>query len=155
MEQFELHYQPKIDLCSRTVVGCEALIRWPHPEPGLESPASFISVAEQTGLIVPIGEWVIREACRQYVAWRNDGVPSVPIALNVSAAQLGRSNVLAFIRDTLREFAIPPEALEIEITEGTLLNCSDDLVTDLQALHAAGLGLALDDFGTVSRRSDT
>jgi diguanylate cyclase (GGDEF)-like protein len=147
-QQFELHYQPKIDLRSRQVVGCEALIRWPHPERGLQSPASFIPVAEQSGLIVPIGEWVIREACRQYVAWRNDGVRNVPIALNVSAAQFRRSNVLAFIRDTLREYAIPPEALEIEITEGMLLNCSDDLVTDLQALRAAGVGIALDDFGT-------
>ncbi len=147
-DQFSLYYQPKIDLRTRRVVGCEALIRWRHPEHGFQSPAKFIPVAEQTGLIVPIGEWVIREACRQYATWRNDGVAVVPIAINVSAAQFTRSNVLDFIESTLNEFDVPPRALEIEITESMLLVCSDDLIAKLQALHSAGIGIALDDFGT-------
>ena len=147
-DQFELHYQPKIDLRTNRVAGCEALIRWHHPQRGYQSPATFIPVAERTGLIVPIGEWVIREACRQYAAWRSDGVASVPIAINVSAAQFARSDIFAFIETTLKEFDLPPHALEIEITEGMLLVCSDDLITKLQKLHSVGIGIALDDFGT-------
>ncbi len=147
-EHFELHYQPKIDLRTRKVVGCEALLRWQHPQSGSQSPATFVPVAEQTGLIVPIGEWVIREACRQYAAWRNEGVANVPIAINVSAAQFSRSNVSDYIEAALKDFDIPPWALEIEITEGMLLVCSDDLIAKLQALHCAGIGIALDDFGT-------
>lgn len=146
-DEFTLHYQPKIDLRSDGVVGCEALIRWKQGERGM-TPGEFIPIAERSGMIVPMGEWVIREACRQYSAWRAAGLTPVPIALNISAAQFARSDVLAFLRERLEEFDLPPQALEIEITEGMLLEISDELIASLQGIQAAGIGIALDDFGT-------
>jgi diguanylate cyclase (GGDEF)-like protein len=146
-EQFELHYQPKIDLASDRVVGAEALIRWSHPELGMQSPARFIPIAERTGLILPIGEWVIRQACRQYAEWRRAGIDVVPIAVNVSAVQFARSDMSATISRALLEFQVPPSALEIEITEGMLVDCTDELIAQLQAIRKMGVGIALDDFG--------
>jgi diguanylate cyclase (GGDEF)-like protein len=147
-EQFELHYQPKIELSSGHVVGAEALIRWRHPELGMQSPARFIPIAERTGLIVPIGEWAFRRACRQYVEWRTAGSAVVPIAVNVSALQFERSDVCAMISRALADFELPGHALEIEITEGMLVDCSDELIAELQNIRDIGVGIALDDFGT-------
>ncbi|MDQ2857518.1 MAG: GGDEF and EAL domain-containing protein [Candidatus Eremiobacteraeota bacterium] len=146
--QFALHYQPKVEARSGRVIGAEALIRWNHPELGFQSPADFIPIAERTGLIVPIGQWVIREACRQSQRWRRAGMAGVPIAVNVSSVQFARSQVLQTLREALVEFDVPPGGLEIEITEGTLADCSDGLITELVAIRALGVGIALDDFGT-------
>jgi diguanylate cyclase (GGDEF)-like protein len=147
-DQFALHYQPKIELSSGHVVGVEALLRWNHPELGLQSPARFIPIAERTGLIVEIGEWVLREACRQYSEWRRNASPLVPIAVNVSAVQFARSNVFATISRAIAEFDVPAEAIQIEITEGLLVDCTDELIAELRNIRALGIGIALDDFGT-------
>jgi diguanylate cyclase (GGDEF)-like protein len=147
-EQFELHYQPKINITSGAVVGVEALLRWNHPELGLQSPARFIPIAERTGLIIQIGEWVFREACRQYSEWRRSAVPLVPIAVNVSAVQFARSDVFRTISRALAEFDVPPAAIQIEITEGLLVDCTDELIAELRRIRDLGIGIALDDFGT-------
>lgn len=146
--QFQLHYQPKVEARSGRVIGAEALIRWNHPDLGFQSPVDFIPIAERTGLIVPIGHWVIREACRQAQAWRRAGMAVVPIAVNVSSVQFARSQMSDTIRQALAEFGVPPGGLEIEITEGTLAHCTDGLIAELAAIRALGVGIALDDFGT-------
>jgi diguanylate cyclase (GGDEF)-like protein/PAS domain S-box-containing protein len=146
--EFELHYQPKIDLVKRKVVGCEALIRWNHPTFGFQAPGRFIPIAEQSGLIVPIGAWVIEEACRQYVAWRDAGVPVVPIAVNVSAVQFARADVFALIASTMESTGAAAGSLDIEVTESLFIDCSRELVATLQNIHRLGVEIGLDDFGT-------
>jgi diguanylate cyclase (GGDEF)-like protein/PAS domain S-box-containing protein len=146
--EFELHYQPKVDLAGWRVIGCEALIRWKHPSFGFQAPGRFIPVAEQSGLIVPIGAWVIEEACRQYVAWREAGVPVVPIAVNVSAVQFARSDVFETIANAYAASGAPAGALDIEVTESLFIDCSSELVATLEKIHALGVEIGLDDFGT-------
>ncbi len=147
-EEFELHYQPKIDLASRRVIGCEALIRWNHPTFGFQAPGRFIPMAEQSGLIVPIGAWVIKEACRQWVAWRDAGVDPVPIAVNVSAVQFARCDVFEVIASTMETTGAPAGSLDIEVTESLFIDCSSELVATLQNIHRLGVEIGLDDFGT-------
>jgi diguanylate cyclase (GGDEF)-like protein/PAS domain S-box-containing protein len=146
-DQFELHYQPQVDLRSGRIVGCEALLRWNHPVDGRQSPANFIPLAEQSGLIVPIGRWAMYEACRQYVAWRTDGLPPIPISVNVSVVQFTRSSVLELISHALQTSGAPPAAIEIEITETVLADCSDRFVEELEAIRRLGVRIQLDDFG--------
>lgn len=147
-KQFVLHFQPKVDLNTGRIVGAEALIRWQHPEHGIVPPAEFIPLTEETGLIVPIGEWVIRTVCAQQAAWLRDGIPIVPIALNLSALQFREGNVLEIVRDALSEHAIEPGWLELELTESLVMHNPDDAQKAMHAFRDLGLSLSLDDFGT-------
>lgn len=147
-EEFVLHYQPQIDLTSGRLVGMEALIRWEHPERGLIPPDRFISVAEETGLICPIGEWVLRTACAQNRSWQLLGLPPLRIAVNLSACQFQQASTVNSIAQILSETGLEPEHLEIEITESTAMTDVQFTVGILQQLQAMGIHIALDDFGT-------
>ncbi len=146
--EFLLHYQPQIDLAAGRVVGVEALIRWESPELGMVSPGKFIPVAEASGLIVPIGAWVLNQACRQNRAWQCAGLPEVPIAVNLSALQFTRGDLLATVEDALEHSGLPPHCLELELTESILIRDADTTLKTLQRLKALGVRLSIDDFGT-------
>ncbi|MHB1245632.1 MAG: putative bifunctional diguanylate cyclase/phosphodiesterase [Sulfuriferula sp.] len=143
-----MHYQPKIDLHSGTMVGVEALIRWQHPELGLLLPAQFVPIAEDCGLILPIGRWVLREACLQARAWQDAGLPPIIVAVNTSALEFRAKDFLEYLHVTLEEAHLEPRYLELELTESVLMR--DAAATDfvLHALADLGVKLAIDDFGT-------
>jgi EAL domain-containing protein (putative c-di-GMP-specific phosphodiesterase class I) len=145
--EFLLHYQPQIDLASGAIIGAEALIRWQHPEWGLVPPAEFIPLAEETGLIFPIGQWVLTEACAQARAWREAGHP-LRVAINLSGRQLAQKGCAAEIERAIGEQRLAREALELEITESLLMQDLDQTATTLAALAALGLTITMDDFGT-------
>jgi len=145
--QFVLHYQPKLDVISGEIVGAEALIRWQHPDKGLLAPTAFIALAEETGLIVPIGAWVINAVCAQQAIWIAEGLHAVPIAVNVSAVQLSK-DFLNTVRAALSKHSISGKLLELELTESALMNNEYQAVEVMQGLRELGSGLALDDFGT-------
>ncbi|MDR7375905.1 diguanylate cyclase (GGDEF)-like protein [Rhodoferax ferrireducens] len=147
-QQFVLHYQPKVDLGTGQIIGAEALIRWQHPERGMVSPAEFIPLAEETGLIGPIGAWVIRTVCAQQAAWLRDFLPVVPIALNLSALQFRESNILEVVREALTEYALDPTWLELELTESLVMQDPEGAEKTLRSFRGLGLSLSLDDFGT-------
>jgi diguanylate cyclase (GGDEF)-like protein/PAS domain S-box-containing protein len=147
-KEFRLHYQPKVLLASGAMTGMEALLRWEHPVRGMVSPAEFIPALEDTGLIVPVGDWVIEEARAQLRKWTLDGLQPVPIAVNLSAKQFRRRDLDKVIRALLAEQGIPPQLLELEITESCLMDDPRDAVRQLQALREAGLTISVDDFGT-------
>ncbi|MDD2758665.1 MAG: EAL domain-containing protein [Methylomonas sp.] len=146
--QFILHYQPQIDLTTGGVLGVEALVRWDHPVEGLMPPGRFIGIAEQNGLIVDIGQWVLHEACRQAVAWERAGLPPMVVAVNVSAVQFRRGNFEQVLRSALDGSGLAPRNLEIELTESTLFHDMDYMLTLLNDLKGLGVKLAIDDFGT-------
>ena len=143
-----LHYQPQVDLESGRVVGMEALIRWQHPELGMVAPGRFIGLAEETGLIVPIGAWVLRTACAQAKAWQDAGHGPLRIAVNLSPRQFSEPNLVASIAEVLRHTGLPPSCLDIELTEGLFMNDVAQAVELLHKLKALGLALSIDDFGT-------
>jgi len=143
-----LHYQPQVATTSGEIVGLEALLRWEHPEEGMIPPGVFVPVAEQCGLILTLGEWVMNEACRQVRAWQRLGVPVVPVSVNVSTIQFARQNVPELVRNAMRTSKLDPALLEIEITESAIMTQPDRAVTDLDALRDQGVAIALDDFGT-------
>ncbi len=147
-QQFELHYQPQINLKTGAVVGAEALIRWRHPQNGMQPPGQFIAIAEQTGLIVEIGEWVIEEACKQAMAWQKSGLPPLIVAVNVSAVQFRRGNLAKVIIKALEKTGLSAQLLEIELTESILLEDIDHLLAQLDTLKQLGVKLSIDDFGT-------
>jgi len=142
--QFTLHYQPLVNIASKKISGFEALIRWHHPEKGLVKPDAFIPLAEETGLIVPLGEWVIRQACQAAARWPEE----LTIAVNLSAAQLSASGVVSVVMSALGTSGLRPDRLELEITESTLLQDCERTITTLHQLRAVGVRIALDDFGT-------
>jgi EAL domain-containing protein (putative c-di-GMP-specific phosphodiesterase class I)/DNA-binding NarL/FixJ family response regulator len=146
--QFTLHYQPLVDIASRRVVSLEALLRWRHPEFGAVSPAEFIPILEENGLIVPIGEFVLRSVCQQVVRWERASVPVVPVAVNVSGVQLQRLKNLECIGRILREEGMQPERLALELTESTLMKNAQRHSSELQRLRADGVSIEMDDFGT-------
>ena len=146
--EFVLHYQPQIDLASGAVIGVEALLRWNRPGDGLVMPGRFIAQAEESGLIVPIGEWVLRQACRQAMTWRRDGLPPVTVAVNLSAAQFVRGEVEAVVQRALSDSGLPPDGLELELTESILLNNTEQVLAVVQRLKGLGVRLSVDDFGT-------
>jgi len=146
--EFLLHYQPQIGLASGAMTGVEALIRWQDPNLGLLYPAEFISIAEECGLIVPIGRWVLREACRQVQAWQDAGLRAVPIAVNVSAVEFRHKNFLEGVALILKETGLAPGYLELELTESVLMQDADSSAAVLESLKAMGVQLAIDDFGT-------
>ena len=147
-QQFALYYQPQLDLRTRRVIGLEALIRWRHPEKGLVSPAAFIPVAEESGLIVPMGDWVIAEAARQVVAWRREGLQLGTVAVNLSALQFRRGNLESVVSQALAQSGLPAKQLELELTESVLISDSDSVEARLSALKALGVKVSIDDFGT-------
>ncbi|MFA6443558.1 MAG: EAL domain-containing protein, partial [Sterolibacterium sp.] len=146
--QFELHYQPQLDASSGSVVGVEALVRWRHPRDGLVSPLKFIPVAEETGLIIPLGEWVLNEACRQLRAWRQEGLNGVTMAVNLSAHQLRSPTLLAYVTQTLERHGLTGIDLELEVTESVAMANPDASIGQLQNLRDLGVRLSIDDFGT-------
>ncbi len=143
-----LYYQPQVDATSGRIVGVEALLRWFEPDQGLIPPDTFIPVAENSGLILPIGEWVIKEACRQNKAWQKPGLEKIVVSVNVSGIQFARQNVPDVIDAALRESRLDPRYLEAEITESVIMSQPDRAVEQLSALKELGVGIALDDFGT-------
>ncbi|MBV9666274.1 MAG: EAL domain-containing protein [Actinobacteria bacterium] len=145
-DELRLHYQPEIDLRTGALVGAEALVRWAHPERGLVGPADFISVAEETGLIVPIGAWVLTEALRQLRGWQREGTGPPVVSVNVSVRQLGQPDFADEVRRAVEGAGIGPDALCIEITESSLLEART--IATLRRIHAMGVRLSLDDFGT-------
>jgi len=143
-----LVYQPQIEIATGRITGLEALLRWQHPELGLVPPDKFIRIAENSGLIIPIGEWVLRTACAQARRWQDEGLPALPVAVNVSAVQFRQEDFCELIRSVLREVRLAPQYLELELTESLLLSSADVTLSVLQELKAMGLTLAIDDFGT-------
>ena len=142
-----LVYQPQADLVTGEITGCEAFIRWRHPDLGLLSPDQFIPVAENSGLIVPIGEWVLKTACAQARKWQDEGLPAVPVAVNVSPTQFREKGFLRLIKTVLSEAGLAPQYLELEVTESVLLSNADVMLATLQELIGMGVKLAIDDFG--------
>jgi len=145
---FVLHYQPQVRLADGTLQGFEALVRWRHPERGLVGPDEFISFSESRGLITPIGRWVMREACRQLKAWQDEGLATVPVAVNLSAIEFRQRDVAAEIAAVLNDTGLAPQYLEIELTESVLMHQTGQVLDTLNALKALGVGISIDDFGT-------
>lgn len=146
--QFKLHYQPQVDLASGEITGVEALLRWDHPSHGLVSPSEFIPLLEETGLIVPVGEWVLREACAQARTWREAGSPWLRVAVNLSARQLRDQSFADSVAQTLADFELDPACLELEITESMVMQQPHQAMDILSRLSNLGVRLAIDDFGT-------
>ncbi|KAI2681156.1 GGDEF and EAL domain-containing protein [Pseudomonas sp. TNT3] len=146
--EFVLHYQPKLDLASGQVVGAEALIRWQKPGNGLVYPSAFIGVAEDSGLIVQLSKWVLAEACRQTCAWRDAGLPTLCMSVNISAIDFRQRDFVEGIEQILAQTGMDPASLELEITEGVLMQNIEATVTSLNRIKALGVRLAIDDFGT-------
>jgi diguanylate cyclase (GGDEF)-like protein/PAS domain S-box-containing protein len=146
--EFTLHYQPLIDLKSGAVVGFEALVRWRHPGRGMIPPSQFIAAAEETGLIGPLGEWVLREACAQGRAWHEAGYATLQAAVNCSAQQFGREGFVEIVKRALGETGFPAVRLELELTESVILERSDAVIACFQALDDMGVRISIDDFGT-------
>jgi diguanylate cyclase (GGDEF)-like protein/PAS domain S-box-containing protein len=147
-EEFEIHYQPQAELETRSIAGLEALVRWRHPDKVLIQPAGFIALAEYTGLIIPIGEWILYEACRQLKAWWDAGLPRMRVSVNVSARQFYQRDFIGVIDRILRRADLDPGGLELEITESLAMQKSDWSIRMLQKLKEMGVSIALDDFGT-------
>ncbi|MDP1992289.1 MAG: EAL domain-containing protein, partial [Syntrophales bacterium] len=147
-DELVLYYQPKVDAATRMVMGMEALIRWKHPNKGLIPPMQFIPLAETSGLIIPIGEFVIRTACTQIKAWQEAGYKQMNIALNVSSRQFDQQNLIEIINEALQNTMISPQCLELEITESTLMRNPEKSIPTLTELKAMGIQIAIDDFGT-------
>jgi len=147
-QQFLLHFQPLIDHSRRAVCGMEALVRWQDPQHGLVFPGGFIPVAEETGMVLQLGEWVLREACRQNSVWQAQGYPALPVSVNLSPRQFRQKGLVDTIRNILEETGQSPELLELEITESTLMHDADETLDKLRQLAEMGIKLAIDDFGT-------
>jgi len=146
--EFELHYQPKVDVASGAVHAMEALVRWRSPERGLVPPNDFIPVAEDIGLIIPLGAWVLREACRQNCAWQRAGLPPLRVAVNLSAYQFAQSNLPDFVAGVLAETGMAASCLELEVTESVVMHNPAEAALILERLHAQGIHISVDDFGT-------
>jgi len=146
--KFFLEYQPQMEIATGRITGIEALVRWQHPGLGLVPPDRFIPVAENSGLILPIGEWVMRTACAQAKEWRSAGLAVAPVSVNVSALQFRQEGFCCLVRRALEESGLPPEYLELELTESVLFSSADVMQAVLGELKAMGVGLAIDDFGT-------
>ncbi|MDQ1402712.1 MAG: hypothetical protein QOG03_1028, partial [Actinomycetota bacterium] len=146
--EFALAYQPIIDLVTGETTGVEALVRWMHPVRGEVSPSEFVPLAEETGLIVPLGQWVLEEACRQARDWRRQGLPSVTLHVNLSAGQLQQKGLVAHVADVVGRVGIPPSQLVLEVTETMVMGDVEAAIEVMRSLHQLGIGVALDDFGT-------
>jgi diguanylate cyclase (GGDEF)-like protein/PAS domain S-box-containing protein len=147
-DEFKVFYQPKVTLSTGHIDSVEALIRWDNPDLGMVSPALFIPVLEETGMVVEVGEWVIREACKQHRAWIEAGLPPIRIAVNLSARQLREISFVSVLQKVLYETGVGPEGLEIEVTESMIMSDTDSAIAALTELHGLGIRVAMDDFGT-------
>jgi diguanylate cyclase (GGDEF)-like protein len=147
-DELRLVYQPQVDLKTGRLFGVEALLRWHHPQRGMVSPATFIPLAESSGLIVPIGDWVLRTACRQNKAWLDAGLPPITVAVNVSARQLREADWSQRVADALADTGLQPQYLEIELTESMIMENMEPAVAHMRALNDMGVGISIDDFGT-------
>ncbi|MFU2486393.1 EAL domain-containing protein [Thauera sp. WH-1] len=146
--ELQLYFQPLVEAGAGSLVAAEALLRWQHPDLGLVSPADFIPLAEETGLIVPIGEWVLRSACEYHCSWRETGRPPLRMMVNISARQFRDEGFVAMVGSVLADTGMPPESLTLELTESMLMEGTDRAIARLEQLRALGVGLAIDDFGT-------
>jgi diguanylate cyclase (GGDEF)-like protein/PAS domain S-box-containing protein len=146
--EFQLHYQPQIDIKTGRIVGCEALIRWRHPEMGLVSPVRFIPLAEEVRLIIPIGQWVIATACRQNMAWQKAGFPPQRISVNLSVKQFQQKDLVGSIKAVLDETGMPPRYLDVEITESCIMRGVEESIRTMQQIKDIGVNISIDDFGT-------
>jgi EAL domain-containing protein (putative c-di-GMP-specific phosphodiesterase class I)/DNA-binding NarL/FixJ family response regulator len=146
--ELAVHYQPLVDVATQRIVSLEALVRWKHATKGWIAPMLFIPVAEESGLILPLGEFVLRTACKQIVDWDREGVAIVPLAVNISAVQLQRQNIVEFVRRILLETALQPHNLVLELTESALIANMEQHIGELQSLRSDGVGIEIDDFGT-------
>lgn len=147
-EQLELMYQPIVDAVTQRVVAVEALARWNHPERGRIAPSNFIPLAEDTGLIVALGEWVLRTACLQAKSWRDKGLPAVNVSVNVSNLQLRKPEFAESVREILRKTGTPADLLELELTESSIMQAPDEDLRTLESIKSLGVGISMDDFGT-------
>jgi EAL domain-containing protein (putative c-di-GMP-specific phosphodiesterase class I) len=147
-EEFLVHYQPRVSVDSLAITGVEALVRWQHPHLGLISPSEFIPLAEDTGLIVPIGEWVLRTACLQGKRWRDQGFAPVLIAVNISARQFHDQDLAQTVIRILEETGLPPNYLELELTESSIMQNAEFAAGMLSRLKSRGINISIDDFGT-------
>ena len=147
-DEMRMLYQPRYNLSSGRVVGVEALIRWQHPEMGILSPAKFIPLAEETGLIVPLGEWIMRTACMQSAAWKRQGLPPLHMAVNLSSRQFNQHDLIDMIARIIRETGVDPAFLELELTESVIMQNAEESINKLNTIKEMGLILAIDDFGT-------
>ncbi len=143
-----LHYQPQVDLYNGRIIGMEALLRWRHPEIGLISPNAFIPLAEETGLIIPIGEWVLRTACARLKAWIDEGFPRIRMGVNLSSRQFNQNNLDEVVAAILHDTGLPPDCLELELTERMIMQDAETTITILHKLRALGVQFSIDDFGT-------
>jgi EAL domain-containing protein (putative c-di-GMP-specific phosphodiesterase class I) len=146
--EFALHYQPQIDLTTRSLIGAEALIRWPHPEKGFVPPGVFIPIAEERGLISPIGEWVVREATRQLARWANTPLSGLSIAVNLSSIQFHQSDFVESIARAIQDNGVEASRLELELTESIVMRDAQSTILILKRLHEMGFLISIDDFGT-------
>src|SRR3990170_3631564 len=146
--ELELFYQPKVDVVAGTVAGVEALIRWRSPKRGLVVPAEFNPIAEETGLIIPIGEWVLQQACRQARAWQDRGLNGLTVAVNISAVQWQQSNLVDIVANALQESGLDPSSLELELTETVVMQNAAETIVMFDRIDAMGVRLSIDDFGT-------
>jgi EAL domain-containing protein (putative c-di-GMP-specific phosphodiesterase class I) len=146
--EFTLHFQPQIELKTGTAVGFKALVRWRHPERGMVSPADFIPLAEETGIIVHLGKWVLEQACRQNMQWLRAGRAPLRMAVNISPRQFRRSDLPGLVRQVLRETGHPAQCLELEITESMVMEDVDEAIRIMQKIAGMGVHLAIDDFGS-------
>jgi len=147
-DQFEIHYQPQVDIRTGRIFGAEALIRWVHPERGMVSPAEFIPLAEEIGLMIPIGQWVLQEACLQAKSWHDAGFTQFKVAVNLSERQFRQNTLVLVVSQALAKSGLDPAALELELTEGTIMRNAEETVFTLTELKAMGMHISVDDFGT-------
>ncbi|MEK9133292.1 MAG: EAL domain-containing protein, partial [Pseudomonadota bacterium] len=143
-----LHYQPQVNLKTGKIIGAEALLRWQHPEMGLIPPLDFIPLAEETGLIIPIGEWVLRTACRQAQAWHRAGFSRFQVAVNLSGRQLQHRDLAKLVKKVLKETGLNPRHLDLELTESLLMHNTGETLAAMEELHTHGAAFSMDDFGT-------
>jgi len=147
-QALQLAYQPQVDMLTGRIFGAEALLRWNDPELGVVSPATFIPIAEESGLIQVIGEWVLRTACQQAKSWLDQGLSPIRISVNVSPLQLERSDLVTVVKTVLKDSQLAADCLELEVTEGALMRNADDAARTLRELRSLGVKIAIDDFGT-------
>ena len=152
-DQFILYYQPQIETETGKIIGAEALVRWIHPKLGFLNPGEFISLAEETGLIISLGEWVLQEACRQNKEWQRKGLSKIKIGVNLSALQFNQKSLIHKIEDILKKTELSPEFLELEITESSAMDHADFTNKTLHKFKEMGIQISIDDFGTGDRKS--
>jgi diguanylate cyclase (GGDEF)-like protein len=143
-----LHFQPQVDLASQAMLGVEALVRWRHPERGMVAPSQFIPIAEESGLIVPLGNWVLHAALAQLKAWRDQGLPALRVSINISPLQFRQLDFADTLQAALEQHGVPPALVELELTESSLMDNFEDVLRMLKRIKALGITLAIDDFGT-------